>query len=182
MSSTTPSSSGHAATISAFGDAAARILEQNIGQISRCVGLLSDAEAWSRENERCNSIANLLLHLNGNVSQWILAGVGDEPIERDRPAEFAARQIAPVAPALQHLQATVRRACEIIRALSAEQFGATRVIQGYTVPTINAVFHVAEHFSFHTGQIVHRTKAIKNVDLSLYDSQGRRLIHSQAPW
>lgn len=157
-------------------------MEQNLSQIERCAALLSDAEAWSRENERCNSVANLLLHLHGNITQWILCGIGHATVARDRPAEFGAREIAPVAPILRRLSETVGQACRIIRSLSENDYGVTRQIQGYTLLTINAVFHVAEHLSFHTGQIIHRTKALKSVDLSLYDAQGRRLIPSEAPW
>jgi uncharacterized damage-inducible protein DinB len=155
---------------------------QDRGQIVRCLKLLEPHEVWHRAAEPCNSVGNLVLHLTGNVRQWILCGLGGEPFERDRPAEFSERGPRPIEPLVAAFEQTVRRAIEIIAALSAESLGIRRRIQGYDVSTLVAVFHVAEHFSFHTGQIVHMTKALKNVDLSLYDEQGRRVGTGDQPW
>lgn len=158
-------------------------LKSDLAQAARCARLLSDEEAWRRENEYCNSVANLLLHLAGNVRQWIVQGVGGEPFERDRPAEFAARGPAPLAPVLAELERVVRRALEIIAALEPRQLAQRRSIQGYDVSTLQAVFHVVEHFSFHTGQIVHMTKVIRRCDLSRYDEQGRPVASTTGqPW
>lgn len=152
-------------------------LVQNLHQVRRCAGLLTDEELWRRPNQHANSVANLLLHLNGNVRQWIVAGLGGQPFDRDRPAEFAARGPRPGDQALHNLEQTIAAALRIIAALPVEQAGLSRTIQGYEVSTLTAVFHVVEHFSFHTGQIVHATKLIKDVDLSLYDGQGRKYSH-----
>jgi hypothetical protein len=158
-------------------------LRQNMAQIARCCGLLTDAQLWSRPNEHCNSIANLLLHLDGNVRQWILGGLAGRHIERDRPAEFAARGGVAGADALARLQATVEDACQVIAALDAGALERRHVIQKYNVTGVLAAYHVGEHFSFHTGQIVHITKTILDVDLSLYDAQGRRHAGAAAsPW
>lgn len=159
-----------------------RKLEQDCSQVVRCVRLLEPPEVWHRVNPRCNSVGNLVLHLTGNMRQWILSGVGGEPFERDRPAEFTERGPRPVEPLLAAFTQTVQRASEIIATLKAESLSIRRGIQGYEVSTLVAVFHAVEHFSFHTGQIVHMTKALKNVDLSLYDEQGRRFEGTGQPW
>ena len=116
-----------------------------------------------------------------------LRGLGAEPLEpvtaahplreRDRPAEFAARGGSSRADLLANCELAVRRASACIRSLDEEQLTARHTIQGYSVSGLLAVFHVVEHFSGHTGQIVHITKSIKDVDLSVYDAQGQR----QAP-
>jgi uncharacterized damage-inducible protein DinB len=149
-------------------------LEQNLAQVSRCAGLLTHEELWRRANQHANSVGNLLLHLNGNVRQWIAAGVGGQPFHRNRPAEFAARAPQPADDALANLEQTVTAALRIIAALPSHKATVRRHIQDYEVSTQTAIFHVVEHFSFHTGQIVHATKLIKDVDLSLYDEQGRK--------
>jgi hypothetical protein len=123
----------------------------------------------------------LILHLTGNVRQWILGGVGGEAITRDRPGEFAARDGRPVSELMPGLRTTVERAIAIIRGLDAETLAQRRAIQRYDISVQTAVVHVVEHFAFHAGQIVHATKWIKNVDLSLYDAQGRRHDQSNAP-
>lgn len=163
------------ALLSEFAQAVCRKLRQDLDQIARCVALLDAEQLWQRENTHCNSVGNLLLHLTGNVRQWILHGLGGEAFDRDRPGEFAARGPLPVEAALGPLTETVKRAIALIGALPPADFAQRRAIQGYDVTTLLAVFHVAEHFSFHTGQIVHMTKALRDVDLSLYDEQGRRL-------
>lgn len=64
---------------------------QDLAQIVRCAGILTTEELWTRPNEHCNSVANLVLHLTGNITQWVIAGRHGEPIDRDRPTQFAAR-------------------------------------------------------------------------------------------
>lgn len=147
--------------------------QQDLAQIVRCANLLSTDELWSRPNEHCNSVANLILHLTGNVTQWVIAGLHGERFDRDRPAEFAAREHRPAAQIVPPLEFAVGRAIQIIGALHAEHLVARYSIQGYDVSGVDVVYHVGEHFSFHTGQVVHITKAIRNIDLSLYDQQGR---------
>ena len=149
-------------------------LAEHRAQIARCVALLSTSELWHRTNEHTNSVGNLLLHLTGNVRQWILGGLGGQPVARDRPAEFAERGPVPAAPLLGALQETVAQACEILAQLDAPALAARRNIQGYDVSGLIAACHVLEHFAFHTGQIVHMTKVLKNVDVSLYDVQGHK--------
>jgi uncharacterized damage-inducible protein DinB len=154
---------------------AAGKIRQNRTQIVRCVGLLSDEQLWSRANERTNSVANLVLHLTGNVRQWILGGLAGEPIVRERPAEFAARGGVPRAQLVRTLEETVHAALDIVMRRHASQLIARYSIQGYDVTGVEAVCHVLEHFSWHTGQIVHLTKAWTGEDLSLYDPSGQKL-------
>jgi uncharacterized damage-inducible protein DinB len=155
-------------------------LEQNLTQIRRCAGLLNEEELWRRANQHTNSVGNLLLHLNGNVRQWVVAGIGGQPFERDRPAEFAARGPLPTELLLANLDQAVTAAIRIITDLLPEQAATPLCIQGYNVSTLTAIFHVVEHFSFHTGQIVHATKLIRDVDLSLYDAQGHKCAAGSA--
>lgn len=150
-------------------------LEQNLAQIVRCARLLSTAQLWQRPNASSNSVANLVLHLTGNVLEWVVAGIGGAWYRRDRPAEFAARGPRPTEEIVGGLESAVRRALEVLGRLRRSELGLARTIQGYQVTAQAAVFHVVEHFSFHTGQIVYATKLLCDVDLSLYDAQGRRL-------
>ena len=158
----------------AFLQYAATKLEQNLAQIGRSAALLSTSELWHRANAHANSVGNLILHLTGNVRQWLLSGVGGQPGERDRPTEFAERGPLPVATVLSPLQQVVQAGLRMLTTLNTAALGSRRCIQGYDVCVLTAVFHVVEHFSFHTGQIVHITKLLKDVDLSLYDEQGHK--------
>ncbi|MAG93590.1 MAG: hypothetical protein CMJ48_07555 [Planctomycetaceae bacterium] len=154
---------------------AASKLKQSFAQIQRCLDLLTSDQVWSRPNDVSNAVGNLVLHLNGNIRQWILSALAGESYERDRPAEFSQRKPSPTDAILADLQETVERAREVLSALNEQQLAAELTIQGYNVTGMEAVFHAVEHFSLHTGQIVYATKILTGKDLSLYDAHGQRL-------
>lgn len=153
---------------------AATKLEDHFEQVSRCARMLSVEQLWHQINAHSNSVANLLLHLNGNVRQWVLGGLAGREIQRDRQAEFDARGGAEVEALLAELHETVREACGVIRGMEEAHLAWEFSIQSYRVSGAAAVMHVVEHFAFHTGQIVTMTKAMLDVDVSLYDEKGHR--------
>jgi uncharacterized damage-inducible protein DinB len=157
-------------------------LAEYFGQVNRCALLATTEELWHRANEHTNSIANLLLHLAGNLHQWVAAGLGGAPLRRDRAAEFAQRGPLPAAELLRPLDAVLRECDSVLGGLSAAELARRYTIQEYEVSGLVAVFHVVEHFALHTGQIVHITKTLRNVDLSIYDAAGhKRAGQSEAP-
>ncbi|MEX0702080.1 MAG: DinB family protein [Planctomycetales bacterium] len=157
-----------------FCDYACTKLSDAVVQIEKCLALLTLEQIWRRPNEVSNAIGNLVIHLNGNVKLWINKSLGGDPFERDRAAEFAHRDPLPAEKILGELRTTVERAQQVIAGLHAEHLARRVTIQGYDVTQLEAVFHVVEHFSLHTGQIVYATKLHTNQDLSQYDAQGRR--------
>lgn len=157
-----------------FTQYAGRKLADHFGQLSRCVSLLSEEQFWYRPNERSNSVANLVLHLAGNVRQWIVGGIGGAAVERRRQEEFDARGGADKREAMARLAAVVEEARRIIEGASADALAREYDIQKYRVSGVAAILHVVEHFAFHTGQVVTITKWLLDVDLSLYDEKGHR--------
>lgn len=137
-----------------------RYLEQYAGRIRDCVGLLSDEQVWWRPNEACNSIGNLMLHLSGNLSQWVLAALGGQPFDRRRAQEFRAREGAPGAELLARLEGVVLSAREVIARLDTAALEKPRHVQGQDLDGLGIVFHVVEHMSYHTGQIVAAAKQL----------------------
>jgi uncharacterized damage-inducible protein DinB len=137
-------------------------------KIERCLDHLTDDDVWSRPNEASNSIGNLLLHLRGNVTQWIVAGVGGRTYERHRQREFDERTHIPANELLAQLRGAVENASEVIRGLDADTLLSRRSIQDYDVTVLEAIYHVVEHFSMHTGQIILLTKARTGKDLKLW--------------
>ena len=71
--------------------AANQELTNAFDRIRHCLGQLSDEQVWQRESEAMNSIGNLILHLCGNVRQWIVSGIGGAKDVRQRPNEFSER-------------------------------------------------------------------------------------------
>ncbi|MBI4907029.1 MAG: DUF1572 family protein [Acidobacteria bacterium] len=157
-----------ASLASTFTDAAARKMEQYLHRIGVCIAQLDDDAIWFRSCENENAPGNLMLHLSGNVTQWILSGVGGAPDERRRNEEFDARDGLSRDQLLARLTNVVTEAVAIIRAQTADQLMQRRSIQGYSVTVLEAIFHVAEHFSQHTGQIIFATKKATQKDLGFY--------------
>ncbi len=157
-----------------LGEYAVEKIGDHQAQIRRCLALLSEEQAWFRPNEHSHSVGNLVLHLCGNVTQWILGGLGGQPYTRDRRAEFAARGTVSREGLQRRLAETVAAAEAVLRGLTPEVVAAEHEIQQYRVTGLAAVLHVVEHFAFHTGQIITMTKWLLDVDLSLYDERGYR--------
>ena len=138
-------------------------------KIERCLERLTDEQIWWRANEESNSIGNLVLHLCGNARQWIVAGVGSEADTRVRNDEFAQRDVISRAELLTLLHSTLADVESVLRSLDPATLLSHRLIQGDDVDVLEAIFHVTEHFSMHTGQIIMLTKMLTAADLRFYD-------------
>lgn len=143
--------------------------EDYLPKVERCLELLTDDQIWWRANSQSNSIGNLLLHLSGNVRQWIVCSLGGAPDERDRDSEFAERRIIPRDELLARLKQTLSEADATLAKFDPDKLIERRVIQGLDVTALEAIFHVVEHFSMHTGQIIMMAKMFAEVDLEFYD-------------
>jgi uncharacterized damage-inducible protein DinB len=147
------------------------LLEESWPRLQKAVPRLDLDQLWHRENERTNSVGHLLLHLSGNVRQWIVSGLGGAPDERRRSLEFS--QPEPIAgdDLMRRLEATLKEAAAVLDRLDPDTLLEPRSIQGYDVTGLAAVLHVVEHFSYHVGQITHMVKALRNEDLAYYEGE-----------
>ena len=150
-----------------------RVLDENLPRIAQCVEKLEPHELWSRLSPRSNPVGNLVLHLEGNVRQWILCGIGGDPDRRDRDGEFGATMESETRSPrelVDCLRATVEEAAALVQGLGTTDLLRRGVFQGrYSETTLGAVLHVMEHFSGHAGQIYAFTKAARDEDLAFYD-------------
>ncbi len=138
-------------------------------RINTCLDRLTAEQIWWRGAEASNAIGNLVLHLSGNVRQWIVSGVGRAPDTRDRDAEFAQRNAIPTEELRARLAAAVREADEVLVRLTDEDLLERRRIQDvYDVTVLQAIHHVTEHFAMHAGQILYATKLLTGQDLGFY--------------
>ena len=145
------------------------LCEDYLPKIKRCLEQLTDEEIWWRAAEESNSIGNLILHLAGNARQWIVSGVGGDTDRRARQQEFDRREVIPRARLLTLLEATLEEVDAVLRRVDPASLLERRQIQGHDVTILEAVFHVVEHFSMHTGQIILLTKMLTKKDLGFYD-------------
>jgi uncharacterized damage-inducible protein DinB len=149
--------------------ASAFLVDDYLPKIERCLEKLTDEQIWWRANEESNSIGNLILHLCGNVRQWIICGVGGQPDNRNRDAEFAQRGVIARDELLTLLRSTLAEVDTTLRTFDPSLLLEHRKIQGNDVELLYAIFHVTEHFSMHTGQIILLTKLLTASDLRFYD-------------
>ncbi len=145
-----------------FLQASLGFLREFYGKIEEAVNRLDDQQVWWRPNPASNSIGNLLLHLAGNVRQHIISGCGGKPDLRKRSQEFHIQFDEAQTPTkgvlLADLEQTVNEACEVLTSFEVTRLLETSVIQNKEVVLMQDIYHVVEHFSYHTGQIVMRTK------------------------
>lgn len=138
-------------------------------RLRRCVEMLPAEDLWWRPNPASNSVGNLLLHLAGNVRQWIVSGIGGRPDIRERETEFGADGGAEVSDLLAHVEATLESVDGVLAELDPARLGEEIRIQGNDVTVLEALYHAVEHFSMHVGQIIYITKMRTGSDLRFYE-------------
>jgi uncharacterized damage-inducible protein DinB len=142
-------------------------LRQFTDQIATCLGKLGDDQIWARGHENENAVGNLVLHLAGNVRQWIVAALGGKPDIRVRDREFTARGGITGEELAARLRETIEEAARVISALTTEQLIQVHEIQNRKASGVEAVLNVVAHFGQHSGQIIFATKNLTGEDLGL---------------
>lgn len=149
-----------------FLDQARRNLErQHLPHVLACLHALSDQAIWWRPNSASNSVGNLVLHLAGNVRQWIVAGMGGARDVRHRDKEFSEQGPLPGSGLAALLRGTVNEAGGVLARTRPDSLGLPCEVQGFRLTRLQAIERVLEHFAMHTGQIVYVTKLKTGRDL-----------------
>ena len=145
-----------------------RLFEESYPRIEKCLSLLAPSAVWHRPNANSNTVGNLILHLCGNVRQWIIAGLGQKADTRQRAAEFTNPQPISNQQLLDRLQELKVEVNQVLDDLQEGDLLKTYPVQVYEETGIAILVHVMEHFSYHVGQISYVTKAMEDVDLNYY--------------
>jgi uncharacterized damage-inducible protein DinB len=141
-------------------------------KLRHCVEALPREAVWSRPNPASNSVGNLLVHLTGNVTEWILGGVGGRQISRYRAGEFAQSDGAEAKKLLDNLESVLREVDTVLSGLTERDLQRGLVIQDRETTVLAAIYHVVEHFSMHTGQIIFLTKMYAPGKIHFYEDDG----------
>jgi hypothetical protein len=144
------------------------LLKEYWPRLKTCVEPMTVEQVWWRPNEASNSIGNLVLHLTGNLTQWLVTSFNKDEDNRNRPEEFAAHGGLTAAELLSRLGAAISQVEKVLNRLTVEELLASYDIQGYHVRGLDAVYHAIEHFGLHYGQISYITKSITAKDLGFY--------------
>jgi uncharacterized damage-inducible protein DinB len=163
-------------TPEAYGDAliaaaVKHMFEESVPRILQCLTMLSEEEVWFRPNEETVSIGNLIVHLCGNVRQWIICGLGGAVDERKRSLEFEEKGPMSNAVLEERLRSTMSEARATLERVDPESLLGARRVQGNDETGMSIIMHVVEHFSYHTGQITFAVKSRKNLDMGYYAGQ-----------
>ncbi len=148
-----------------FLDYSVQKLTQAAGRVDECLARLTQEQIWAKGSANENAVGNLVLHLCGNIHQWLFSGVGGEPFSRDRDAEFTAGSGGNLR---ERLSQTVARAVPIIERQTEADLQRRILVQQYEIAVLEAIYHVVEHFAGHAGQIIFATKMMTGSDLGFY--------------
>lgn len=145
-----------------------RHLNEYTKRVKTCLDLLSEEQVWQKPNDASNSIANLMLHLCGNMTQYVLSSLGGKADSRERDKEFSVKGGLSKEQLFEKLSAVVNSVIEEIQLHDEASLLKTRMVQGFEKNGIAIILHITEHYSYHTGQIALLTKLMTNEDLGFY--------------
>ena len=146
-------------------------IDESTRMIRKSFEQLSEDDIWQRPNDSSNSVGNLILHLCGNITQYVISSLGENKDDRERDLEFSTTAGYNKDELLNKLVDTVDIAKRVINDASADQLSRKREVQGFYFSGIGVVLHAVEHYSYHTGQIAFWTKQLKNKDLGFYEGR-----------
>ena len=154
-----------------FLTASVKAMQRSEDDINRCIDKLSDQQMWQRGADHENSVANLLLHLEGNLRQWFLHGIDGQPDVRSRDSEFALLPSQRCAEIRSRFAATLAECRKVIESLPPARLLETIAPQptGNWPPMtiLEAIYRVTGHLQLHQGQIILLTKHLTGADLDL---------------
>jgi uncharacterized damage-inducible protein DinB len=129
-----------------------RLLEEKHADFAAALeGLSPEAINW-KPDERMNSLAVLAVHSAGAERFWIGDIAMREPLERDRPGEFATKDYT-AEQAIARLEWSLDYARDALNRLSVAELAAPRVNprNGGETTAGWALLHALEHTAMHAG-------------------------------
>lgn len=151
-----------------FLDYSVRKLTQMNGHVETCLSKLNDQQVWQRKAAHENTVGNLILHLCGNMRQWIMHGVKNDPDIRKRDAEFSANDGMTAKQLTVLFSKTIAEAKGVIGTLPpARLVERTDPQKMGEVSVLDAIYQVVGHVQQHVGQIIVLTKQMTGKDLDL---------------
>ncbi len=161
--------SGNTGILEAFIESSTHWMDESSLKISKCLEQLDETDVWRRPNKASNSIGNIMVHLCGNITQYILSALGEQEDKRERDLEFSISGGYTKGELKDMLEKVILSAKEVIRTASEATLLKEYTVQRFNLTGIGIIMHVVEHYSYHTGQIAYWTKIMNNQDLGLYD-------------
>ncbi|RUS45844.1 DUF1572 family protein [Cohnella sp. AR92] len=124
---------------------------------------LGDEELNWRPNESSNSIANLIVHVQGNVKERILNGILHRGLTRNRDAEFE-ELYKSKDELIEITKETYQTIVDTIGNMPEETWKKTQLVRNKERTNLDMIIQCATHFSEHLGQMMYIGKLIKDKD------------------
>jgi uncharacterized damage-inducible protein DinB len=154
-----------------FLSASVKRMQLSEDDINRCLAKLSDEQMWHRGADHENSIANLLLHLEGNLRQWFLHGIDGQPDVRKRDEEFTLSPSQGCDEVRRCFAATLAESRRVIGSLAPERLlemiNPQPTGSWGPMTILDAIYRIVAHLQMHQGQIILLTKQLAGTDLDL---------------
>lgn len=149
-------------------DVKRRLITESLPRIYKCLDELALEEVWHKQNTNTNSIGNLILHLCGNVRQYVLSGIDGQDDLRERDLEFS--EEGPIEKNIlkSKIDLLMKEVNQALDRITADDMIREVSVQGFKENVTSILIHVTEHFSYHVGQITYYTKYIKDLDTGYY--------------
>jgi len=144
-----------------------RLCKEAFPRLEQLLQQLPEEQMWTKDNSFCNSPGNLALHLLGNTRQYLLAGIGTQPDVRERDKEFEEQYLSKEDLILK-VKELRQSVSQLLPTLTEQQLLCMYSIQGFNMSGLDALVHVAEHFSYHTGQVALLVKQRMAIDTGFY--------------
>ena len=148
-----------------------RIIECGIYRIISCMEKLKEDQLYYRPNENSNSINNQVLHLDGNVRQWLIATMSNTGDSRQRIMEFDPNNRKSKSELITILNQLEKEIRGILMNIESVDLTEIQAVQCYNESNLSIIVHVIEHFSYHVGQITYITKMLLDIDTEYYADQ-----------
>ncbi|NNE27326.1 MAG: DUF1572 family protein [Saprospiraceae bacterium] len=144
------------------------LFQESLHRIEKCLNKLTAEEVWHKPNTHSNSMGVIVVHLMGNITQYIHSALGHEKDVRDRDLEFVNNAKLSKEELFQGIREVITKACLIVDQLTVNQVTKTYFVQGFEMSGLSIMMHVVEHCSYHVGQITYYTKLVKDIDTAYY--------------
>jgi hypothetical protein len=139
-----------------------RHLAASLETVRHCLRQLNDQQLWWRPQRSQNSIANLTLHLCGNLRQRILSLVGGEPDVRNRGLEFTERGPIPQPELLRRLDDIAGAVDATLVGLPPARLSEQQLFRGAAAPIeeslLGGLLRTLAHLGGHAQEIVCLTR------------------------
>ncbi|MFK7978993.1 MAG: DinB family protein [Saprospiraceae bacterium] len=145
-----------------------RLFEESMVRLKKCLAELTEEQIWYRPNNASNSVGNLVLHLHGNVRQWVVAGLGKNKDVRERQLEFNEQGPVPTNKMLADMDRLMVEVNTILDKMTSDDLLEVRNVQGFQESGLSILVHITEHFSYHVGQMTYIVKMLKDMDMGYY--------------